>query len=125
MDHEKEKKYMILSFVWSIVAACDLDSEGLRFLGEARYTLMGMWRLIALKQYFGTLSFTGQQIFSNDKKQLKLLSSFQPFTLNDEFKFLCILNTPFISQTIFSAPMSKIDDGTNDITMVTTDKSRI
>ena len=55
MEFEQEKKYSILSVVWSIIASCDLDSEGLRFLGEARYTLMGAWRWLILKQYFGHL----------------------------------------------------------------------
>jgi sphingosine kinase len=47
LEYEKERKFMVLSFTWAIICACDLQSEFMRFLGEIRYTLMGIIRVVA------------------------------------------------------------------------------
>jgi hypothetical protein len=46
LEYENQKKFMVLSFTWAIISACDLQSEFMRFLGEMRYTLMGIIRIV-------------------------------------------------------------------------------
>jgi hypothetical protein len=45
--------------------------------------------------------------------------------MDTAFKILSIYNTPYISTAMKAAPMSRIDDGCNDIALMTADKSRI
>ena len=44
--------------------------------------------------------------------------------IEDDFKYLCIFNVPWITQTLNGAPLQKVDDGTNDITLMKGSKSR-
>ena len=38
--------------------------------------------------------------------------------IEDDFKYLNIYNVPWITQTVNAAPIQKLDDGTNDITLM-------
>jgi len=51
--------YSFLSTAWAVVADCDVNSEMIRCIGEARWTLWGIMRVILMKNYFGTLDFKG------------------------------------------------------------------
>ena len=39
--------------------------------------------------------------------------------LNQDFMYFCALNTPFISTDMYTAPLSKVNDGENDIVYLT------
>ena len=44
--------------------------------------------------------------------------------IGNDFKYLIIMNCPYIAKTFYAAPMSELDDGTNDIIMMNMDRSR-
>jgi sphingosine kinase len=110
---------------WAFIADCDINSEVIRCIGEARFTVWGVYRLFALRDYKAKVTIKGQALKSN--KDADLHSNFSQFTdhySDDNFKHLCIFNTPWIGSSYNHAPMSKLDDGTNDIVYMTMDKSR-
>ena len=115
---------MFLSMAWAFVADCDINSEAIRWAGEPRFTIWGVYRVLSLRNYGGKLNYKGQDLKSNKVSELQQIESYQDHTIDDNFKHLCIFNTPWIGSSMNMAPMSKIDDGTNDITLMNMDKSR-
>jgi sphingosine kinase len=61
-EYEKEKIYSFLSTAWAIIADCDLNSEGLRWMGSARFTVWGVLKIICMKRYRGTVWYRGQKV---------------------------------------------------------------
>lgn len=74
-EYQKEKIYSFLSTFWGILADCDINSEVLRCIGSARFTIWGIYRVLCLKTYLGSLFFTGQRI--SNKNQAKTLDPHQ------------------------------------------------
>ena len=52
-EYEKQKIYSFLSTFWGVVADCDINSEGLRWMGTARFTVWGVYRIICPLNYLG------------------------------------------------------------------------
>lgn len=46
-----------LSLSWAMVSDVDIESETLRWMGEARFTVWAIYRMIFLRRYRGTLSY--------------------------------------------------------------------
>ena len=42
----------------------------MRFLGEIRYTIMGVWRLIARQHFEAKFKFKGEEVFSNNLDEM-------------------------------------------------------
>ena len=53
---------MFLSFNWGIIGDCDLNSEHMRFLGDARFEIFAVYRLANQVKYPATLDFTGLEM---------------------------------------------------------------
>ncbi len=49
--------YSFLSIGWGFLADCDIESERLRFLGEPRFALWAVVRVVNLRHYRGRLHF--------------------------------------------------------------------
>jgi sphingosine kinase len=58
-EYQKDKVYSFLSTFWGILADCDINSEVLRCIGSARFTVWGVYRVLCLKTYLGSLNYTG------------------------------------------------------------------
>jgi hypothetical protein len=75
-------------------------------------------------QYPGQFNYNGKEMKSiYDSKNL-VKEDFSENTIDEGFKFLSILNTSHMGQTIYTGPLSKINDGMNDIVCVTSSKNR-
>lgn len=66
----------------------------------------------------------GEQTKSNNKILLDGPETYKDGSINTSFKIMSIYNTPWISDGFNPAPLSDLDDGTNDICFMTADKSR-
>ena len=84
-EYQNEKIYSFLSTFWGILADCDINSEVIRCVGPARFTLWGIYRVICLRNYLGSIYFTGQHL-TNKKQQVdeELFSPELPESLMDE-----------------------------------------
>jgi len=54
---ETKRFYSFLSMEWASSGDIDIGSEHLRFLGEARFTIQAIYRLLFVHYYYGRLSF--------------------------------------------------------------------
>lgn len=53
---------MFLSLAWAIISDCDINSEVIRCVGSPRFTIWGVYRILALRHYGGQLSFRGTKV---------------------------------------------------------------
>jgi sphingosine kinase len=67
---------MFLAMAWAVIADCDINSEAIRWAGEPRFTLWGIYRVLAVRNYFGKLSFKGQDIKSNKFADLESIENY-------------------------------------------------
>lgn len=58
-EYQKEKIYSFLAVFWGVLADCDINSEVIRCVGPARFTIWGVYRVFCLKTYLGSLFYTG------------------------------------------------------------------
>ena len=53
-QHEDNPKiYMFLMLSWAFISDCDLNSEVFRCLGQARFTIWGLYRILNVRSYPG------------------------------------------------------------------------
>ena len=56
LEYEPERRiFSFLSVAWGIIADCDINSEVIRCVGSARFTIWGVWRCISVIRYAGTV----------------------------------------------------------------------
>jgi len=110
---------------YAIVADSDINSEFLRFMGDIRFSLYGAYRIAKIRQYPSKFTFTGKSMDTNIKPhkltQADMVANQQ---IDEGFKHMMILNTAYMGQNIHSAPLSRINDGMNDITLVRSTQAR-
>ena len=61
-EYEKHKIYSFLSTFWGVIADCDINSEVLRWMGSARFTVWGVYRVLCPVNYLGSIMYTGQKV---------------------------------------------------------------
>jgi sphingosine kinase len=61
-EYEKHKIYSFLSTFWGVIADCDINSEVLRWMGSARFTVWGAYRVLCPVNYLGSIMYTGQKV---------------------------------------------------------------
>ena len=116
---------MFLSLTWCIISDIDINSEVLRSIGSSRFTIYGLYRLMRVRHYQGKLMYNGKKIESNKPEDfVEIKQQFKEEQLENSFKHLIINNCSWCSFSINITPLSRLDDGTNDIILMTSDKSR-
>ena len=65
---------MFLMLAWAIVSDCDINSEVIRWIGPARFTIWGVFRVLFLRQYPAYFRFKGFQV--NNRKDRKPVEEF-------------------------------------------------
>ncbi len=122
MEYEPHFVYSFLSVAWSVIADIDLNSEVCRCLGPLRFDLWGAWRVMSLLECRGSLCFKDvQQIANRNEVEHLLTDPLVNPLLNrveynqHDFTFFYAMNMPFAASKIQSAPLSRPDDGVNDI----------
>lgn len=63
-EYQREKIYSFLCVFWGILADCDINSEVIRCVGPARFTLWGIYRVMCMKRYAGSVYYTGTRLGS-------------------------------------------------------------
>jgi sphingosine kinase len=54
--------FSFLSVSWAVIADCDINSEVIRSLGSMRFTLWGLWRVLALARYEASFDCEGFKV---------------------------------------------------------------
>jgi sphingosine kinase len=108
-----------LTFAWAMVADLDFESEIIRFVGEARFHLWAVLRILALRRYPAKFSYLPPPS-SNDKSNKPLdnnmpaLTSPVPanwVTIEDNFIVFWVSQVPKASVNDLQSPKSTLDDG--------------
>lgn len=61
--HPAKKVYMFLSMCWAVVADVDLNSEGMRWAGEARFHIFGAYKSLGPQSlYPAQFTYSGREM---------------------------------------------------------------
>jgi len=83
-EYEKDKIYSMLSTAWAVIADIDINSETIRWMGFARMTLWGIFRVVFKKLYRGHLWYRGMKVKSK-QEGLQLKEGLNEFEENRLF----------------------------------------
>jgi sphingosine kinase len=56
-EYETQKIYSFLATFWGVIADCDINSEVLRWMGSARFTVWGVYRVFCPINYLGSIIY--------------------------------------------------------------------
>lgn len=109
----------VLSIGWGIMADIDIESERFRFMGEPRFTVYAVWRILKLRTYSATLHYlpTSDDGASCAEEMIPLPPLNKPLppgkwvTVTGKFISIYSSTIPYIGTDICFAPKSKLDDG--------------
>lgn len=77
LEYERKTVYSFLCFLWAIMSDIDLNSEACRCCGPMRFTMWGVFRALFLREYFGSLRYTG--FICNNSRVVRQSVSSQSF----------------------------------------------
>ena len=104
IDRENESPvYSFLSVSWGFIADTDIGSDHLRWLGALRFDVYGLWRLMRLRRYAGTLT---------------IMQDSGETTETGGFLSFISCNLPYIGIDMHVAPHASLNDGCNDLMFV-------
>ncbi|EDZ94723.1 MAG: diacylglycerol kinase family protein [Limnospira sp. PMC 1291.21] len=97
--------YSILSIAWGLIAAVDIKSDNLRFLGSLKTDIYALWEIWKLRHYRGKLSLITADCES-------------PLIIEDDYILLWAMNVPWAAYNLNPAPHSHPTDGNIDVLLV-------
>lgn len=113
--HENHRAFLILG--WGLISDIDILSENMRWLGEFRYDIAAVSRIIQKKYYAGKLSMLLKSTLESGETPLipdinSPIAEDSGWTvIEGDFIFVWILQTSHCSASIYSAPGASLDDG--------------
>ncbi|XP_046644308.1 sphingosine kinase 2-like isoform X2 [Daphnia pulicaria] len=111
------KLISFLSVGWGLMADIDIESERLRMIGEARFTVGALARVMRLRTYKATIFYlpVNEDTPSEEMPPLPPLDEPLPdqrwVTMSGEFVCVYSSMVPFIGTDLFFAPKSVLNDG--------------
>ena len=112
------KIYSFLSIAWGIMADLDLESEKIRYIGSARFTIYGTYFIACQRNYYGTIYFASEDAIDENFKFPSLSEELNPKYFKKEsksFAYFCACVVPWISDYINAAPKSLPTDSCCDL----------
>ncbi|GKY91331.1 hypothetical protein MPSEU_000105300 [Mayamaea pseudoterrestris] len=104
-----------LTFTWAMVADIDIDSELIHFLGEVRFDIWGVLRILWLRRYKARFSFLKpKKEVSTESIVMPALSDPVPSdweTIEDDFILFWASHVSHASMSNHQSPNSRLDDG--------------
>ena len=94
--HGNKRTISFLSQSWGLASEVDIDSEPLRFLGNTRFTLATLWKLVRYRNYPGKLSY----INMNGEEK----------TIDDKFIMVWACQLPWVASDMNLSPSSSFND---------------
>jgi len=105
-----------LSTAWGIIADVDKESESLRFIGGARFSVLAVWRVLFNRTYRGELWYlpAGEKQGPMPPLSEELPDTFIKYPMN-HFSGIITCNMPKISETCHCAPDADMSNGTLEL----------
>jgi len=113
-----DKIYSFLTLAWGIIASCDLESEKIRCIGSARFTLWGVYCVLFQSNYFASFSYANEEKIDKDFKFPSLrdeLDSKYFTTESKNYAYFYSSVVEYPAENLKAFPRVKIDDGMCDI----------
>jgi sphingosine kinase len=109
-----------LTFTWAMVADIDIESECLRWMGEPRVDIWGVWCILRLRKYRGRLSYLSRR---DVKMPIVMPALGEPLAddwqvIEDDIILLWVSLVPNSSMNVINSPDSRLDDGVFRIMLV-------
>lgn len=105
----------LLTFTWAIVADIDIDSELIHFMGEIRFDLWAVLRILWLRRYRARFSYLEpHRSSSKDGDSMPPLSEPPPSdwkTIETDFILFWASQVSHASMSNHQSPYSRLDDG--------------
>jgi sphingosine kinase len=120
-----------LTFTWAIVADIDIDSECIRFLGEVRFDIWGVLRILWLRRYRARFSFlqppTDKSKSVEERKLPDLMEPVPPDweTVEDDFVLFWASQVSHASMSNHQSPSSRLNDGVFQILVIRSGVSKL
>lgn len=118
----RTKKYTsFLTYSYGLVADIDLESEVLRFIGDARILVYAVWKIMTFNIYLGRLSYLPANANVNDNVPKSLeepLPDKDWITVEDQFITIWASHVTHASYDLHNSPQSKIDNGVFEIMLL-------
>ena len=120
----------VLTFAWGFIADLDIESEKIRFVGEARFELWAVLRILFLRIYKGRFSYLPACKVDDKSRAITMPSITDPVpadweVVDDDFVLFWASTVPYASATTKQSPNSHLQDGVFQIMIVRTGLSRI
>ena len=117
-----------LTYTYGLVADIDIDSEVLRFLGNARQLVYAVWKIMTFNVYHGRFSYLPSDA-ADTKNIPKSIEEPLPdkdwITLEDKVITIWASHVSHASYDLHNSPQSKIDDGVFEIMVLKYPISRL
>ena len=79
--------YSFLSIAWWIISDVDLESEKVRWMGDTRFTLWSIIRMLKLRRYRAVLSYRGGDITHKDQNANEIGVDFMTSSNDNNWNF--------------------------------------
>jgi sphingosine kinase len=113
-----------LTYTWAIIADCDLESEAIHFLGESRFDVWAVWRILFLRRYRARFSYLPASVVEDKTKPIEhmpLLSEAIPgdwVTVEDNFILFWASHVSHGGMHLHHSPRSRLQDGIFQVLVV-------
>ena len=96
---------MFLSLAWAYISDCDINSEALRWAGKARFDMWGAYRIMAIREYRGSLKFKGEKITQNKPSIIKSPEEYSEIINLEDLSVhhFLLTNVPWISTNFLAS----------------------
>ena len=113
--------YAFHSVSSGLVAEVGIDSEVLRCIGDLRFKLFSLWRLLTLnsRHFYASMYYPEKEELDgrsvDEFPELRKELPEKMTNLKDEFRFLYVINLRWTTEEINAPEQTKLDDGLMDI----------
>jgi len=113
-----------LTFTWAMIAEVDIDSEYVRFLGDLRFDLIAVWKVLSRRTYQARLSYLSP---SKHDKNIAIGDTMPNLTepipdhwdvIDDTFILFWASHVSHAGARVFQSPRSSIHDGVFQILVI-------
>jgi len=138
--HRGRRQFLFINMLFSILCDVDFFSETMRWLGEARFTVQGVWEIIRFRSraYQARLELLAADTFVQEECRegpcprcsppapLQVPTTFKSDTepgfswrlLEDTFPFFACQNSKLVSRSTKTCPYAHLADGTLDVCLL-------
>jgi len=117
-----------LTYSWAMIADIDIESERIHFLGEARFDVWAVWRVLFLRRYRARFSYLPASNATKSKYAMDIVAANMPalespvpsdwVTVEDDFLLFWASHVTHAAMHTYHSPPSNLQDGSFQVLVV-------